>query len=179
MKPGVVMVKVPLQQQKWLYKFLLQGYFINVQLKSYLSLFLVFVPEKDRVSPEDSAHHKTKKDEDKLRLIRSEFIERVSAEGLNKIVDKLLERHIIIDVEMESGTCETKSRANKVRCIIDTVRRKGNDACRHLLDVLKEVDPTLFRVLVPNEAKKPLKKLMSCGAKVSRYSVKSWNDQFL
>ncbi|XP_039895407.1 NACHT, LRR and PYD domains-containing protein 12-like isoform X4 [Simochromis diagramma] len=133
----------------------------------------VFVPEKDRVSPEDSAHHKTKKDEDKLLLIRSEFIERVSAEGLNKIVDKLLERHIIIDVEMESGTCETKSRANKVRCIIDTVRRKGNDACRHLLDVLKEVDPTLFRVLVPNEAKKPLKKLMSCGAKVSRYSVKS------
>ncbi|XP_026036248.1 NACHT, LRR and PYD domains-containing protein 12-like isoform X1 [Astatotilapia calliptera] len=117
----------------------------------------VFVPEKDRVSPEDSAHHKTKIDEDKLLLIRSEFIERVSAEGLNKIVDKLLERHIIIDVEMESGTCEKKSRANKVRCIIDTVRRKGNDACRHLLDVLKEVDPTLFRVIVPNEAKKTSK----------------------
>lgn len=117
----------------------------------------MFVPEKDRVSPEDSAHHKTKIDEDKLLLIRSEFIERVSAEGLNKIVDKLLERHIIIDVEMESGTCETKSRANKVRCIIDTVRRKGNDACRHLLDVLKEVDPTLFRVIVPNEAKKTSK----------------------
>ncbi|XP_042070878.1 NACHT, LRR and PYD domains-containing protein 1 isoform X1 [Haplochromis burtoni] len=109
----------------------------------------VFVPEKDRVSPEDSAHHKTKKDEDKLLLIRSEFIERVSAEGLDKIVDKLLERQIIIAGEMESGTCETKSRANKVRCIIDTVSRKGNDACRHLLDVLKEVDPTLFRVLVP------------------------------
>lgn len=139
----------------------------------------MFVPEKDRVSPEDSAHHKTKQDEDKLLLIRSEFIERVSAEGLNKIVDKLLERQIIIAGEMESGTCETKSRADKVRCIIDTVSRKGNDACRHLLDVLKEVDPTLFRVIVPNEAKKPPKKLMSCGAKVSRYSVKSGNDQFL
>lgn len=116
----------------------------------------MFVPEKGRVSPEDSAHHKTKKDENKLLQIRSEFIERVSAEGLNKIVDKLLERQVIIDAEMDSGTSETKSRENKVRCIIDTVRRKGNDACRHLLDVLKEVDPTLFRVLVPKRSQRTL-----------------------
>ncbi|XP_019208323.1 NACHT, LRR and PYD domains-containing protein 12 isoform X5 [Oreochromis niloticus] len=116
----------------------------------------VFVPEEDQVSPEDGAHQKTKKEEDKLLPIRSEFIERVSAEGLNKIVDKLLERQVIIDAEMESGTSETKSRANKVRCIIDTVRRKGNDACRHLLDVLKEVDPSLFRVLVPKRSQNNL-----------------------
>ncbi|KAL4001569.1 hypothetical protein ACER0C_006868 [Sarotherodon galilaeus] len=116
----------------------------------------VFVPEEDRVSPEDSAHHKTKKAEDELLPIRSAFIERMSEQGLHKIVDKLLERHVIIDEEMESGTFETKSRANKVRCIIDTVRRKGNDACRHLLDVLKEVDPSLFRVLVPKRSQKNL-----------------------
>lgn len=83
--------------------------------------------------------------EEKLMSARSQFIDRVSEPVLRKLLDKLLERRVIIDEEMDlSGA---KSRADKARQVIDIVRGKGSSASSALIGTLCDVDRCLAEQL--------------------------------
>uniref|UniRef100_A0A3Q0RKG5 CARD domain-containing protein n=1 Tax=Amphilophus citrinellus TaxID=61819 RepID=A0A3Q0RKG5_AMPCI len=64
---------------------------------------------------------------------------------LNRLLDKLLEQRVITYEEME--LVRSKSRADKVRDVIDMVYRKGNAAKSVLIASLCEADPYLSREL--------------------------------
>ncbi|XP_029374539.1 NACHT, LRR and PYD domains-containing protein 1b allele 5-like [Echeneis naucrates] len=83
--------------------------------------------------------------EERLLLARTEFIQRVSDPVLNQLLDKLLERGVISDEEMQSA--RTKSRAEKARDVIDSVRRKGEEASSFLIAALCQLDEWLSREL--------------------------------
>ncbi len=63
-----------------------------------------------------------------------------------KLLDKLLERRVITDGEMQSVKTKTPN-ADRARDMIDTVRRKGTEASSVLIAALCEVDPYLSRHL--------------------------------
>ncbi|XP_050934073.1 NACHT, LRR and PYD domains-containing protein 12-like isoform X3 [Lates calcarifer] len=79
--------------------------------------------------------------EKKLKSVRTQFISRVSEPVLRKLLDKLLERGVITDDEMDLAG--TASRADKARAVIDTMRRKGSEASSALISVLCEEDRCL------------------------------------
>ncbi|KAK9517671.1 hypothetical protein VZT92_023017 [Zoarces viviparus] len=81
----------------------------------------------------------------KLFSVRTEFINRVSDSVLDQLLDKLLEGRVITDAEMQ--WLRTKHREDKARDVIDTVRRKGSEACSVLIAALCEVDPYFYTVL--------------------------------
>uniref|UniRef100_A0A8C4H427 CARD domain-containing protein n=1 Tax=Dicentrarchus labrax TaxID=13489 RepID=A0A8C4H427_DICLA len=83
--------------------------------------------------------------QDRLLSVRTQFISGASDPVLNQLLDKLLERRIINDEEMQSAT--TKVKAEKARYLIDTVRNKGHEASSVLIAALCEVDPCLSREL--------------------------------
>ncbi|KAL7373818.1 hypothetical protein ABVT39_014933 [Epinephelus coioides] len=99
------------------------------------------VPEEDSVQAEDNVPA-----DKRLFSVRAEFVSRVSEPNLNKLLDKLLEHHVINDEEMQSA--RTKVRADKARHVIDTVRNKGTEASSVLIAALCEVDSHLSRVLL-------------------------------
>ncbi|XP_023252753.1 caspase-1-like [Seriola lalandi dorsalis] len=79
--------------------------------------------------------------EKKLMSVRTQFINRVSEPVLRTLLDKLLERGVITDDEMDSAGA--LSRADKARMVIDTVRKKGSEASAALIAALREVDSCL------------------------------------
>ncbi|XP_071356520.1 NLR family CARD domain-containing protein 3-like isoform X2 [Trachinotus anak] len=80
--------------------------------------------------------------EEKLRSVRTQFIDRVSEPVLRQLLDKLLQCGVVTDGELESAV-ETSTRAEKARVVIDTVRRKGSGASSALMSALCEVDQCL------------------------------------
>ncbi|XP_023252683.1 uncharacterized protein LOC111647292 [Seriola lalandi dorsalis] len=80
--------------------------------------------------------------EEKLKSVRTQFIESVSEPVLHKLLDKLLERRVVTEGEMES-VAVTPGRKEKARVVIDTVRRKGPEASSALIAALREEDPCL------------------------------------
>uniref|UniRef100_A0A4W6BXA9 CARD domain-containing protein n=1 Tax=Lates calcarifer TaxID=8187 RepID=A0A4W6BXA9_LATCA len=82
----------------------------------------------------------------KLKSVRTQFISRVSEPVLRKLLDKLLERGVITDDEMDLAG--TASRADKARAVIDTVRRKGSEASSALISVLCEEDRLFIRLFL-------------------------------
>ncbi|XP_059182912.1 NLR family CARD domain-containing protein 3-like isoform X2 [Centropristis striata] len=98
------------------------------------------VPAEDSVPTEDADPP-----EEKLSLVRTEFVKRVSDPVLNQLLDKLLELHVINDEEMQS--LRAKGRADRARDVMDTVRRKGSAASSVLMEALWELDPHLSTVL--------------------------------
>ncbi|XP_056220456.1 NACHT, LRR and PYD domains-containing protein 1b allele 2-like [Seriola aureovittata] len=98
------------------------------------------VPAQDSVPAEDNLPA-----EDRLFSVRTQFIKSVSEPILDQLLDKLLELGVVNDDEMQSA--RMKTRAEKARDVIDTVRRKGTEASSVLIAALCEVDPCLSRVL--------------------------------
>uniref|UniRef100_A0A4W6G6G1 CARD domain-containing protein n=1 Tax=Lates calcarifer TaxID=8187 RepID=A0A4W6G6G1_LATCA len=84
--------------------------------------------------------------ERRLFSVRKEFIERVSNSVLKDLLDVLLENRVINSGEMES--IQALPRADKARELIDSVRRKGNRACRILIHSFSKVDPFLCSSLL-------------------------------
>ncbi|XP_056219910.1 uncharacterized protein si:ch211-114l13.9 isoform X1 [Seriola aureovittata] len=80
--------------------------------------------------------------EEKLKSVRTQFIESVSEPVLHKLLDKLLERRVVTEGEMEA-VAVTPGRKEKARVVIDTVRRKGPAASFALIAALREEDPCL------------------------------------
>ena len=58
------------------------------------------------------------------------------------LLDKLLQKKVINQEEMEAVEAENLLRA-KARRLIDMVKRKGNKACVQLIDILRQLDPYL------------------------------------
>ncbi|KAM6894080.1 NLR family CARD domain-containing protein 3-like [Xenentodon cancila] len=81
--------------------------------------------------------------ENELIRIRRDFVSRVSKENLVQLLDVLVTEAIFNDLEKESILEENQSRADRARCFIDCVRRKGDEACKKMINHLKIIDPSL------------------------------------
>ncbi|KAK2859760.1 hypothetical protein Q5P01_004380 [Channa striata] len=86
------------------------------------------------------------KADEKLKKVRTQFIERVSDSVIRKLMDHLLDGRMINEGEMED-TSDKVNRGEKARALIDTVRRKGSVASSALISALCEVDPCLAKEL--------------------------------
>ncbi|XP_073325227.1 caspase recruitment domain-containing protein 8-like [Pagrus major] len=84
--------------------------------------------------------------EQRLHLVRTEFVRRVSGPVLNQLLDKLLDLDFINDEEMQSVKAKPVIQ-DRARELIDTVRKKENGASWVLIAALRKVDPNLSRVL--------------------------------
>uniref|UniRef100_A0A673AU62 CARD domain-containing protein n=1 Tax=Sphaeramia orbicularis TaxID=375764 RepID=A0A673AU62_9TELE len=78
----------------------------------------------------------------RLLDVRSGFIDGVSEPVLKSLLDKLLVKRVVTDAEMDKVN-GMQTRADKARLVIDTVRRKGEDASSEMIEILCELDPFL------------------------------------
>lgn len=81
---------------------------------------------------------------DQLARVRTKFVEKVSKELINQLLDDLLADAVLNDGEKDLILEENRSRADKARDLIDTVRRKGDVACGKMIARIESRDPTLF-----------------------------------
>lgn len=72
---------------------------------------------------------------------------RADAELIKQLLDDALDEGILNDGQRESILESNSTKADRARCLIDTVRRKGAEASRKLIAHLQERDPTLFKEL--------------------------------
>lgn len=100
-----------------------------------------FAPRKQQVQRSLSPPAK-----EGLLSVRNSFISRVSAPVLDQLLDHLLEKRVLQDVELEKAN-EKHVRHEKARFVIDTVQRKGKAACRIMTLFLIENDPYLSKEL--------------------------------
>ncbi|XP_027862821.1 NLR family CARD domain-containing protein 3-like isoform X5 [Xiphophorus couchianus] len=85
--------------------------------------------------------------EEKLFQVRIEFVERVSEEILDQILDGLEADGIFKRLEKEEILQKNQTRANKARHTIDAVRMKGQRACRLMIKRLHFIDPAMSNQL--------------------------------
>ncbi|XP_072235799.1 NLR family CARD domain-containing protein 3-like [Leuresthes tenuis] len=81
--------------------------------------------------------------ESELNRIRMEFVKRVTEEILKQLLDALLADGVFSDLEKEAIIEDNQTRADKARRLIDDVRRKGEEACRKMMEHLQKLDRTL------------------------------------
>lgn len=72
---------------------------------------------------------------------------RVSTTMINQLLDDILLDGIVNEMERESITEENNIRSDKARRLIDSVRKKGERACRKMIAHLQSRDPELSAVL--------------------------------
>uniref|UniRef100_A0AAQ6A073 CARD domain-containing protein n=2 Tax=Amphiprion TaxID=80969 RepID=A0AAQ6A073_AMPOC len=84
-------------------------------------------------------------EEEKLFSVRTEFVSRVSTSVIRDLLDKLLQERVVNSGEMES--LQEMARAEKARELIDMVLKKGQPACKILIDAFCELDPFLSELL--------------------------------
>uniref|UniRef100_A0A669F9R5 CARD domain-containing protein n=1 Tax=Oreochromis niloticus TaxID=8128 RepID=A0A669F9R5_ORENI len=76
--------------------------------------------------------------DERLLNVRSGFIDGISEPVLNSLLDKLLEKKVIIDAELEAGIMQNRS--DRARFVIDIVRKKGEAASSQMIEVLCYLD---------------------------------------
>lgn len=74
-------------------------------------------------------------------------MDKVSKEVISQLLDDLLDDGILNDGEKDSIHEETNSRADRARCLVDCVKRKGGEASRKMIAHLQERDASLFSEL--------------------------------
>uniref|UniRef100_UPI0037E81C83 caspase a-like n=1 Tax=Semicossyphus pulcher TaxID=241346 RepID=UPI0037E81C83 len=82
-----------------------------------------------------------------LERVRKKFVEKAPKEIIKQLLDDVLEDRIVNDGERESILEENATRADKARGLIDTVKRKGDEASRKLIAHLERRDATLYSEL--------------------------------
>uniref|UniRef100_A0A3Q3G7D3 CARD domain-containing protein n=1 Tax=Labrus bergylta TaxID=56723 RepID=A0A3Q3G7D3_9LABR len=82
-----------------------------------------------------------------LARVRSKFVDKISKEVISQLLDDILEDGIVNDGEKDSILELNKSKADKARCLIDTVKRKGDAASRKMITHLQRRDATLLSEL--------------------------------
>ncbi|XP_065326053.1 protein NLRC3-like [Pelmatolapia mariae] len=85
--------------------------------------------------------------EEELFKVRSAFVWRVSTELLKQLLEALVSDGVLNELEKESILEKNPVRADKARCFIDTVKKKGDKACRIMIRHLQTVDLSLFSQL--------------------------------
>ncbi|XP_061576339.1 caspase a-like [Cololabis saira] len=83
----------------------------------------------------------------KLQSVRLLFVEKVSKEMINQLLDSLLEDGVLNDGEKDSIIEENNTKNNKARALIDAVRRKGDESSRKMIAHIQKKDPTLYSEL--------------------------------
>uniref|UniRef100_A0AAX7VRX0 B30.2/SPRY domain-containing protein n=1 Tax=Astatotilapia calliptera TaxID=8154 RepID=A0AAX7VRX0_ASTCA len=81
--------------------------------------------------------------EEKLGKMRTEFVSRVSKEILIQLLEALVAEGVFNDLEKESIMEKNRVTADKARCIIDAVKKKGDKASGIMIRHLQTRDPTL------------------------------------
>ncbi|XP_048838415.1 caspase a-like [Brienomyrus brachyistius] len=82
-----------------------------------------------------------------LRKVRGVFVEGVTKAVIQQLVDDLQGCEILNDGEVESVHEEYSTRADKARCLIDMVLKKGRVPSEKFIGLLKERDPNLYAKL--------------------------------
>lgn len=85
--------------------------------------------------------------EEELARVRSAFVWRVSTEILKQLLEALVSDGVLNELEKESILEGNPVRADKARCFIDTVRKKGDKASRIMVRHLQTIDLSLFSQL--------------------------------
>lgn len=75
------------------------------------------------------------------------FVEKVSTQMINQLLDDIFVDGIVSEMEKESITEESNIRSDKARRLIDSVRKKGDRACRKMIAHIQSRDPELFAVM--------------------------------
>ncbi|XP_073342572.1 NACHT, LRR and PYD domains-containing protein 1 homolog [Pagrus major] len=83
-----------------------------------------------------------RKDEE-LARVRPQLVERVSSEVINQLLDDLLKDGVLNYGEKDSILQGNNSRADRARCLIDVVKRKGREASRKMFTHLQSRDRVL------------------------------------
>ncbi|XP_049913830.1 caspase-1-A-like [Epinephelus moara] len=84
---------------------------------------------------------------DELARVRRRFVDKVSRALIKQLLDDLLDDGILNDGEKDAIDEENSATADKARCLIDTVKKKGDEASRKLMAHLKSRDATLYSEL--------------------------------
>ncbi|XP_008280768.1 caspase-1-like [Stegastes partitus] len=82
-----------------------------------------------------------------LARARTKFVEKVSKVVLTQLLDDLLDDGVLNDGEKDSILEENMSKADKARDLVDTVKKKGDEASRKMIAHLKDRDATLYSEL--------------------------------
>ncbi|XP_039470008.1 NACHT, LRR and PYD domains-containing protein 12-like isoform X2 [Oreochromis aureus] len=82
---------------------------------------------------------------EKLRLARTNFVDKVSDPVLNKLLDEL--QHVTVLTDAEGEAARAKPRGEKARDLIDMVRKKGAEASSKMIAVFYANDPYLCKEL--------------------------------
>ncbi|XP_014264233.4 protein NLRC3-like [Maylandia zebra] len=85
--------------------------------------------------------------EKELARMRTQFVERVTAENLTQLLEALVIDNVLNELEKERIQEINQSRADKARDFIDIVKKKGEKACRIMISHLRTIDPTVSRQL--------------------------------
>ncbi|XP_076737430.1 protein NLRC3-like [Maylandia zebra] len=85
--------------------------------------------------------------EEELARVRSAFVWRVTTEILTQLLEALVCDTVLNELEKESILEKNPLRADKARSLIDTVRKKGDKACKITIKHLQIKDPSLFSQL--------------------------------
>ncbi|KAK2859790.1 hypothetical protein Q5P01_004410 [Channa striata] len=84
---------------------------------------------------------------ERLLSVRSKFVARVSEPVLNQLLDGLLAQGIMNQEEMNTARQPTRSKCERARDMIDTVRNKGTRACSSFINLICELDLYLCQTL--------------------------------
>nr|XP_024657053.1 caspase-1-like [Maylandia zebra] len=85
--------------------------------------------------------------EEELARVRLAFVWRVTTEILTQLLEALVCDTVLNELEKESILEKNLARADKARSLIDTVRKKGDKACKITIKHLQIKDPSLFSQL--------------------------------
>ncbi|XP_045900640.1 uncharacterized protein LOC123968145 [Micropterus dolomieu] len=97
------------------------------------------------VREENPARPQSGSPQSRLASVRSQFVDSVSEPVLNQLLDRLLQRGIINQEEMDSA--RTRTRADRAREVIKMVRNKGTEASSALIEDFRKLDPHCSQTL--------------------------------
>ncbi|XP_029922242.1 caspase-1-A-like [Myripristis murdjan] len=86
----------------------------------------------------------------RLFNVRRQFVDGVTAPVIKDLLNDLLADGVLNERERDSVLEERRARADQAECLIDMVRKKGNEASQKLIDHLKTRDSKLHPVLFPS-----------------------------
>ncbi|KAM6338367.1 caspase-1-like isoform 2-T3 [Alca torda] len=113
-----------------------------------------------------------------LLNVRTAFVERVSKPVISGLLDDLLEQRVLRLDEVDEVQDRYTVRADKARCLIDSVRLKGTRASQIFIDSLKKRDGTLAEQLgLATESGSPSEQLASPEPPVGIQGQQQWIQQ--
>ncbi|XP_028833581.1 uncharacterized protein LOC114788827 isoform X1 [Denticeps clupeoides] len=99
----------------------------------------VVLVESKKTGPEPP----TEDAEKMLLKIRTKFVENVTGVLIKQLLDDLRETRVLNSEEADAVLEENSSRADRARCLMDMVRKKGKKSSERMVSWLKEHDPNL------------------------------------